>query len=128
MLLSNVTEENNTSENIVASSDGTDMSKTIDDETTRKFKEDNRTVRGHLLNHMSNPLFDLFITFKSTKVIWEKLEMKYGANDVGKKKYMVGEWLGFQITDDKPIMKHVHIYENLCTKVLNENMKMCEIL
>ena len=25
-------------------------------------------------------------------------------------------------------MEHVQIYENLCTKVLNENVKMCEIL
>ena len=42
-------------------------------------------------------------------------------------KYVVGEWLHFQITDDKPIMEHVLVYENLCAKVLSENMKMCEI-
>jgi len=56
------------------------------------------------------------------------LEVKYIADDVGKKKYMVNEWLCFQITDDQPIMEEVHVYENLCAEVLNENMKMCEIL
>jgi len=45
-------------------------------------------------------LFDLFVTFKSVKIIWEKLEVKYGANDAGMKKYVVGEWLTFQITND----------------------------
>ena len=41
---------------------------------------------------------------------------------------MVGEWLRFSITDDKPIVEQVHIYKNLCMEVMNKNMKMCEIL
>jgi len=44
---------------------------------------------------MSNPLFDLFVTFKSAKIIWEKLEVKYGVDDAGQKKYVVDEWLCF---------------------------------
>ena len=98
------------------------------DEANRKFEKDNRTARGHLLNHMSNSLFDLFINQKSAKIIWETLEKKYGADDAGKKKYVVGNWLRFQMVDDKPIMEQVHVYENLVTEVLNEGMKMCEIL
>jgi len=77
---------------------------------------------------MTNPLLDLFVIFKSTKIIWEKLKIKYGAHDAGKKKYLVGEWLCFQIANDKPIMKQVHFYENLCAEVLSENKTMCEIL
>jgi len=85
-------------------------------------------VRGHLLNHMTNPPFDLFITFKYAKIIWDWLEVKYGANDVGKNIYVVGESLRIQITNDKPIMEQIHVYENLYANVLNENMNMCEIL
>ena len=66
--------------------------------------------------------------FKSAKIIWTKLEAKYGSDDAGKRKYVVGKWLQFQIVDDKPIMEQVHIYENLCAEVLNKGMKMCEIL
>jgi len=47
-------------------------------------------VKRHLLNHMTNPLFNLFVTFKPTKIIWERLVVKYEADDVGKKKYVVG--------------------------------------
>jgi len=44
---------------------------------------------------MTNPVSDLFVTFKSANIIWEKLEVKYGANDAGKKKYVIGECLCF---------------------------------
>ena len=77
---------------------------------------------------MSNLLFDLFVIFKSTNIIWTKLEAKYGSDDAEKKKYVVKKWLQFQIIDDKLIMEQVHVYENLCVEVLNEGMKMCKIL
>jgi len=76
---------------------------------------------------MTNPLFDLFITFNSGKNIWKKLEVKYGVDDAKKKKYVVAEWLYSNITYDKPIIEQVHVYENLCAEVLSENIKMCEI-
>ncbi|XP_016432970.1 uncharacterized protein LOC107759520 [Nicotiana tabacum] len=99
-----------------------------DDATKKKFEKDNKTVRGHLLNHMTNPLFDLFINYKSAKVIWDSLEKKYGPDDAGKKKYVIEKWIKFQMVDDKPIMEQVHEYENLTADVLNESMEMCEIL
>ena len=56
--------------------------KQVDEESRKNYEKDNQTIRGHLLNHMSNPLFDLFATHKSAKEIWNLLEKKYGANDV----------------------------------------------
>ncbi|KAK9678778.1 hypothetical protein RND81_11G232700 [Saponaria officinalis] len=97
------------------------------EETIKKHDKDNKTARCHLLNHMTNTLFDLFMVHKSAKTIWESLEKKYGADDAGKKKYVVGLWLGFQMTNDKPIMEQVHVYENLCADVVNEGMKLDEI-
>jgi len=49
--------------------------KPIDNKIRRKFEKDNKTVRGLLLNHMSNLLFNFFVTFKFAKIIWEKLEV-----------------------------------------------------
>ena len=45
-----------------------------------------------------------------------------------RKKYVVGDWLQFQSTNDIPIIEQVHVYENLCAEVLNKNMNKCEIL
>ena len=75
VLFSDLTEENNASKTSPASHDGTikDKSKIADEATLNKFEQDNKMIKGHLLNHMTNPLFDLFVTFKSIKIIWEKL-------------------------------------------------------
>jgi len=100
----------------------------LDESAKKKLEKDNKLARSYLLNNMSNPLFDLFVNFKSAKIIWTKLEAKYGLDDAGKRKYVVGKWLQFQIVDDKLIMEQVHAYKNLCAEVLNEGMKMCDIL
>ena len=118
--------ENNASE----TPNGTvkDKSKTTNEATLKKFEKDNKMFKGYLLRHMTNPLLDLFVTFKYVKIIWERPKVKYGADDARKNKYVIGEWLQFQIIDDKPIIEEVHIYKNTCAEVLNENMKICEIL
>ncbi|KAL0453365.1 UNVERIFIED_CONTAM: hypothetical protein Slati_1314600 [Sesamum latifolium] len=85
-----------------------------------KYDKDNKTVRGHLLNHINNTLFDLFVNQKSSKEIWNTLETRYGGDDACMKKYVVGKWLQFHMADDKPIMDQVHEYENLVADVLSE--------
>ncbi|XP_075074780.1 uncharacterized protein LOC142162334 [Nicotiana tabacum] len=52
---------------------------------------------------------------------------KYGVDDAGKKKYVVGKWIKFQMVDDKPIIEHVHECENLTADVLNEGMEMNQL-
>ncbi|KAA0055836.1 ty1-copia retrotransposon protein [Cucumis melo var. makuwa] len=109
----------------VAVTDQVKKDQVIDPE---KYAKDNKTVRGHLLNHMSDPMFDLFVVQKSAKDIWSTLESRYGGDDAGRKKYVVGKWLQFQMNDDKPVVEQIHEYENLVANVLSEGMKMCEIL
>ncbi|KAL0461238.1 UNVERIFIED_CONTAM: hypothetical protein Slati_0011400 [Sesamum latifolium] len=72
-----------------------------EDEAKQKCDRDNKIVRGRLLNHMNNSLFDLFVNYRSAKEIWTTLETRYGGDDAGRKKYVVD--------------------------ILSECMKMCEI-
>ncbi|KAK5785901.1 hypothetical protein PVK06_040523 [Gossypium arboreum] len=53
---------------------------------------------------MSKILFDLSVKDKSAKSIWDTLEKKYGVDDTGIKKYVVGERLKFQMIDDESTM------------------------
>ncbi|KAK4409327.1 hypothetical protein Sango_0005700 [Sesamum angolense] len=71
---------------------------------------------------MNNILFDLFVNQKSEKEIWNTLETRYGGDDPGRKKYVLGKWLQFHMADDKPIMDQVHEYENLVADVLSEGI------
>ncbi|KAL0319709.1 UNVERIFIED_CONTAM: hypothetical protein Sradi_5232400 [Sesamum radiatum] len=68
----------------------TDSSKR-DDELKVKYDKDNKMVRGHLLNHMTNTLFNLFVNHKSARAIWNTLESRYGGDDASRKKYIVGK-------------------------------------
>ena len=61
----------------------------------KKLEKDNKLAQSYLLNNMSNPLFDLFVNFKSTKIIWTKQEDKYGSDDARKRKYIIGKRLQF---------------------------------
>ncbi|XP_074277081.1 uncharacterized protein LOC141600734 [Silene latifolia] len=97
------------------------------EEAIKKYDKVNKTAKYHLLNNMTEILFDLFMIHKSAHTIWESLKKKYGADDAGKKKYVVGKWLGSQMVDGKPIMDQVHVYENLCADVVNEGMKLDDI-
>ncbi|KAL0344373.1 UNVERIFIED_CONTAM: hypothetical protein Sangu_1324700 [Sesamum angustifolium] len=99
-----------------------------EDETKQKYDRDNKTVRGHLLNHMNNSLFILFVNYRSAKDIWTTLETRYVGDDIGRKKYVVEKWVQFQMIDEKPIMDQIYEYENLVADVLSEGMKMCKIL
>ncbi|XP_074297735.1 uncharacterized protein LOC141628496 [Silene latifolia] len=94
------------------------------EEDIKKFDKDNKLVRCQLLNNMTDTLFYLFMVHKPSELIWESLEAKYRADYAGKKKYVVGKWLEFQMADGKPIMEQVHVYENLCADVVNEGMKL----
>ena len=90
----------------------------LDEVARKKLEKHNKLARSYLLNNMSNSLFDLFVFFKSAKIIWTKLEAKYSHWEV----VIVSD------VDDKPIMEQVHIYENLCAEVLNVSMSLWAML
>lgn len=57
-------------------------------------------------------------------MVWKEI---WCADEALKKKYFVGQWIKFQMVDNKPIMEQVHEYENLTANVLNKGMKYVEI-
>ncbi|KAK9667654.1 hypothetical protein RND81_13G002700, partial [Saponaria officinalis] len=95
-------------------------------ESIKKYDKDNKTARCHLLNHMTNTLFDLFMIHKSAKTIWELLDKKYGADDAGKKKYVVSQWLGFQMVDERLIMEQSDYRNHLKHK--KKNLSLQELI
>ncbi|TYG40720.1 hypothetical protein ES288_D12G115900v1 [Gossypium darwinii] len=46
-------------------------------ELKKKREEDNFTCRGHILNTLSNRLYDLYMSMQSPMEIWKALEEKY---------------------------------------------------
>ena len=58
------------------------------DQVTRrsKFENDGYICQGHILNSMSDTLFDVYQGTESAKELWEALENKYMSEDASSKK------------------------------------------
>ncbi|GKD65788.1 hypothetical protein Tco_1307896, partial [Tanacetum coccineum] len=54
-----------------------------------KWDNDNYICRGHILNGMSDALFDVYQNMESAKELWDQLEAKYMAEDTSSKKFLV---------------------------------------
>nr|GEY26150.1 retrovirus-related Pol polyprotein from transposon TNT 1-94 [Tanacetum cinerariifolium] len=58
-----------------------------------KWDNDNYTCRWHILNGMSDALFDVYQNVESAKELWDQLEAKYMVEDISSKKFLVKETL-----------------------------------
>ncbi|GJW78374.1 zinc finger, CCHC-type containing protein [Tanacetum coccineum] len=52
-------------------------------------ENDDYICRGHILNGMSDSLFDVYTNVESAKELWDSLESKYMAEDSSSKKFLV---------------------------------------
>nr|GEV12848.1 zinc finger, CCHC-type [Tanacetum cinerariifolium] len=78
-----------------------------------KWENDGYICRGHILNGMSDSLFDVYMNVESAKELWDSLESKYMAEDSSSKKLL----------DFKHTLKHgkddlslVQLGSHLCIK------------
>nr|KAJ0214613.1 hypothetical protein LSAT_V11C400207050 [Lactuca sativa] len=85
--------------------------------TRRKSKWENNDYicRGHILDGMSDSLFDIYENFESAKELWDSLESKYMAEDASSKKF-----LELPLTQ---IGSHLRIDESIRTQELDNNPK-----
>nr|GEX49599.1 protein ALP1-like isoform X1 [Tanacetum cinerariifolium] len=54
-----------------------------------KWENDDYICQGHILNGMSNSLFDVYTNVESAKELWDSLESKYMSEDSSSKKFLV---------------------------------------
>ncbi|GJV29947.1 zinc finger, CCHC-type containing protein [Tanacetum coccineum] len=57
-----------------------------------KWENDDYICRGHILNGMSDSLFDVYTNVESAKELWDSLESKYMAEDSSSKKFLTGHF------------------------------------
>ena len=64
----------------------------------------NKVCRHTILTTLSNELFDVYYAYKEAKVIWESMLKKYIAKNVGKQKFVIGNYFKWEMVDHKDIM------------------------
>ncbi|KAL5579843.1 hypothetical protein UlMin_012285 [Ulmus minor] len=84
----------------------------------RKQREDDELIyREHILNALSNRLYDLYTNTKSAKEIWTALEFKYKAEEEGPKKFLISKYFDFKFLADKPLLPQIHELQIIVKKL-----------
>jgi hypothetical protein len=73
--------------------------------------------RGHILNTLSDRLYDLFTSIKSPREIWEALEFKYKTEKQGTDKFLIMKFFEFRMVDNISVMNQVHELQVLVNKL-----------
>ncbi|GJV79183.1 zinc finger, CCHC-type containing protein [Tanacetum coccineum] len=64
-----------------------------------KWENDDYICHGHILNGMSDALFDVHQNVGLTKELWDQLESKYMAKDASSKKFLVSNFNNYKMVD-----------------------------
>lgn len=82
--------------------------------------------RNYILNGLDNTLYGVYCDFKTAKELWESLDKKYKTEDAGTKKFFVGKFLDFKMTDSKTVMSQVQEMQVLLHDIEAEGMTLSE--
>ena len=57
---------------------------------------------------MSDSLFDVYQNLEIAKELWDSPESKYMIEDASSKKFLVSNFMGYKMTDSKPVKEQIH--------------------
>nr|GEX08907.1 zinc finger, CCHC-type [Tanacetum cinerariifolium] len=77
-----------------------------------KWENDDYICRGHILNGMSDSLFDVYMNVESAKELWDSPESKYMAEDSSSKKFLGKEVGGSSVNMTEEGGKNKHHKQN----------------
>ena len=63
----------------------------------------NKVCRHTLLSALSSDLFNLYISYKEAKDIWDSLILKYTTGDVVRQRFMIKDYYHWEMIEDKDI-------------------------
>ncbi|GJZ81425.1 zinc finger, CCHC-type containing protein [Tanacetum coccineum] len=78
-----------------------------------KWDNDDHICRGHILNGMSDALFDVYQNVESAKELWDQLEAKYMADDTSSKKFLVSNFNNYIMVDSRQTSTIMEGFQNM---------------
>lgn len=78
-----------------------------------KWENDDYICRGHILNALSDALFDVYENALTAKEVWDSLQAKYLTEDATSKKFIVGQFMNFCMVDTKPVIDQMHELQHI---------------
>ena len=93
--------------------------------STKAWAHTNKVCLYIILTTLSNKLFDVYCAYKEAKVIWESRPTKYTNEDVGKQKFVVGNYYKWEMVDNKDIFQ-INKYHKLLEELNDEKIELLE--
>ena len=94
--------------------------------TVEAWKHADFLCKNYILNGLKNTLYNVYCTIPTAKELWDSLDKKYKTEDAGTKKFMVGRFLEFKMTDAKTIMSQVQEFQLILHEIRAEGMALSE--
>ncbi|GJR15756.1 zinc finger, CCHC-type containing protein [Tanacetum coccineum] len=91
-----------------------------------KWENDDYICRGHILNGMSDSLFDVYQNVESAKELWDSLESKYMVEDASSKKFLVSNFNNYKMVDSRPVMEQFNELLRSLGQYTQHGLKMDE--
>ncbi|GJX57625.1 hypothetical protein Tco_0287522 [Tanacetum coccineum] len=110
----------------------TPMPELIEDDTVEairrkaKWENDGYICKGHILNGMSNSLFDVYQNVESAKELWNSLKSKYMVEDDSSKKFLVSNFNNYKMVDSRPVMEQFNELLWILGQYIQHGLKMDE--
>nr|GEW35691.1 hypothetical protein [Tanacetum cinerariifolium] len=91
-----------------------------------KWENDDYICMGHILNGMSDSLFDVYTNVESAKELWDSLESKYMAEDSSNKKFLVSNFNNYKMVDSRQVMEQYNELLRILGQYTQHGLKMDE--
>ncbi|GKF18919.1 hypothetical protein Tco_0063837 [Tanacetum coccineum] len=91
-----------------------------------KWENDDYICKGHILNGMSDSLFDIYQNVESAKELWDSLESKYMVEDASSKKFLVSHFNNYKMVDSKPVMEQFNELFRILRQYTQHGLKIDE--
>jgi len=92
----------------------------------KKREKDELVCRGHILNTLSDRLYDLFTAIESPWEIWNALEAKYKTEKIGTDKFLILKYFEFKMVDNLSVLDQMHELQVLVYKLRDLSINIPE--
>ncbi|KAG7552374.1 Zinc finger CCHC-type [Arabidopsis thaliana x Arabidopsis arenosa] len=82
--------------------------------------------KNYILNALDDSLYDVYQIFQTPKELWESLEKKYKSEVASAKKFIVGKFLNFKMSDTISVVKQVEEIQIFAHELRDEDMGLNE--
>ena len=92
----------------------------------KKQEEDELICKGHILNTLSDCLYDLYTSMKSPKDIWNAFEAKYKTKKIGTNKFIIQKYFDYKMLDNISVLEQVYELQILVNKLRDLSINIPE--